>query len=132
MKRRGELEIPWKRGNFTIVIKTKTPMIKFTLLSQITGLLPRLLIHVNRYLSDKYSKGIDSRTQLISMLFCQLGHAESAGDISNALRSITGNIHHPGCSKALSKSTVPSVNARMSYKVFQEYYYSLAREMSIH
>ena len=103
-------------------------MIKLTLLSQITSLLPRHLFHdiVNKYQSDKYSKGIDSWTHMISMLFCQLGHAESVRDISNGLRSITGNIHHLGCSKAPSKSTVSYVNAHRTYKIFQEYYYALA------
>ncbi len=103
-------------------------MIKLTLLSQITSLLPRHLFHdiVKHHKSDKYSKGIDSWTHLISMMFCQLGHTESVRDISNGLRCITGNIYHLGCSKAPSKSTVSYVNAHRTYKVFQDYYYALA------
>ena len=67
-------------------------MIKLTLLSQITSLLPRHLFHdiVKHHQSDKYSKGIDSWTHLISMMFCQLGHTESVRDISNGLRCING------------------------------------------
>ena len=103
-------------------------MIKLALLSQITSLLPRHLFHdiVKHHQSDKYSKGIDSWTHLISMMFCQLGHTESVRDISNGLRCITGNIYHLGCSKAPSKSTVSYVNAHRTYKVFQDYYYALA------
>jgi hypothetical protein len=70
-------------------------MVNLTLISQITSLMPRSLFSdiVKKYDADKYSKGIDSWTHLISMLFCHLGHANSVRDISNGLRSITGNIY---------------------------------------
>jgi hypothetical protein len=102
-------------------------MVKLSLFSQITSVLPRDLfkIIVREHDSDKYNKGIDSWTHLISMLFCQLGHANSVRDISNGLRSITGNIHHLGCSKAPSKSTVSYVNQHRTYQIFEEYYYAL-------
>jgi len=77
-------------------------MVKLTLFSQITSLIPRQLFAdiVKKYEGDKYSKGIDSWTQLISMIFCHLGQLSSVRDISNGLRSITGNIVHLGCSQA--------------------------------
>ena len=64
-----------------------------------TSIIPRALFSdiVKRHDSDKYNKGIDSWTHLVSMLFCHLGHANSVRDISNGLRSITGNINHLGC-----------------------------------
>jgi hypothetical protein len=71
-------------------------MVKLSLFSQMTSLIPRELFSniVKKHDTDKYSKGIDSWTHLISMLFCHLGHANSVRDISNGLRSITGNITH--------------------------------------
>ncbi len=103
-------------------------MVKLSLFSQITSIIPRHLFSdiVKKYDSDKFNKGIDSWTQLISMLFCQLGHVNSVRDISNGLRSITGNIQHLGCSQAPAKSTISYVNGHRTYKVFQEYYYALA------
>lgn len=91
-------------------------------------MIPRSLFSdiVKKYNSDKFSKGIDSWAQFISMLFCQLGHADSVRDISNGLRSITGNINHLGCSQAPSKSTISYINEHRTYKVFQEFYYALA------
>jgi len=47
---------------------------------------------VKKYKSDKYSKGINSWTQVVSMLFMQLANANSLRDISNGLRSATGNL----------------------------------------
>jgi len=108
-------------------------MIKISLFSQITKLIPRSIFSeiVKRYDSDKYSKGIDSWTHLISMLFCHLGHANSVRDISNGLRSITGNINHLGCRKAPSKSSVSYVNEHRSYSIFQELYYALAEHLKM-
>jgi hypothetical protein len=103
-------------------------MVKLSLFSQMTSLIPRELFSniVNKHGTDKYSKGIDSWTHLVSMLFCHLGHANSVRDISNGLRSITGNIKHLGCSHAPAKSTVSYVNEHRHYVIFQEFYYVLA------
>lgn len=105
-----------------------TPMVNLSLFSQITSLIPRTLFAdiVKKYNSDKYNKGIDSWTHLISMLFCHFGHANSVRDISNGLRSITGNINHLGCQKAPSKSTVSYVNENREWMIFRDFYYILA------
>lgn len=103
-------------------------MVKLSIFSQITSLIPREIFQkiVKKHNSDKYNKGIDSWTHLISMLFCHFGHANSVRDISNGLRSITGNISHLGCSQAPAKSTVSYVNEHRSYEVFRDFYYELA------
>jgi hypothetical protein len=95
--------------------------------------MPRNLFNniVKKYDADKYSKGIDSWTHLISMLFCHLGHASSVRDISNGLRSITGNIYHLGCRKAPSKSTISYVNEKRDFRVFQEFYYTLVYHLRL-
>lgn len=68
--------------------------IKVSLFSQILGLIDRNMFYtiVKKYKSDKYSKGINSWTQVVSMLFMQLANANSLRDISNGLRSATGNL----------------------------------------
>jgi hypothetical protein len=95
--------------------------------------MPRSLFSdiVKKYDADKYSKGIDSWTHLISMLFCHLGHASSVRDISNGLRSITGNIYHLGCRKAPSKSAISYVNEKRDFRVFQEFYYALVNHLRL-
>ncbi len=103
-------------------------MIKLSLFSQITSVMPRELFSsiVKKHDTDKFSKGIDSWTHLISMLFCHFGHANSVRDISNGLQSITVKIKHLGCNQAPAKSTVSYMNEHRSYEIFQEFYYALA------
>jgi hypothetical protein len=60
------------------------------------------------------------------MIFCHLGQLNSVRDISNGLRSITGNIVHLGCKQAPSKSSVSYINEKRTSKIFEEFYYALA------
>src|SRR6056297_92659 len=106
-------------------------MVNLSLFSQITRLMPKDLFNkiVKEYNGNKHSKGIDSWTHLVSMMFCQLGHANSVRDISNGLRSITGNISHLGCEKAPSKSSVSYVNKHRTYEIFKDFYYALSEHL---
>ncbi|MEG2810643.1 MAG: IS4 family transposase, partial [Akkermansia sp.] len=84
---------------------------------------------VTKHQANKYSKKFDAWSQLIWMLFCQLGGCHSIRDISNVLRSITGNINHLGVSTAPSKSTIAYQNTHRSWKVFRDYYYVLRQRL---
>ena len=55
---------------------------------------------VRAHESDKHSKGINTWTHLVSMLFIHLAKANSYRDISNGLRSATGNLNHFGSSQS--------------------------------
>ncbi|NSW45135.1 MAG: DUF4372 domain-containing protein [Bacteroidales bacterium] len=101
-----------------------TPMVKINIFFQIINILPRNIFEkiVKQYEADKYSKKINSWTHLVSLLFCHFGQAGSVHDISNGLRSITGNIVHLGCSQASSKSTIAYVNEHRTYKLFETFY----------
>ncbi|MFC1734121.1 IS4 family transposase [candidate division KSB1 bacterium] len=102
-------------------------MIKITLFSQLVQLLPRNKFQkvVNKYQSNKHSKGLDSWTHLISMVFCQIAQANSVRDISNGLRSITGNLNHLGLEKSPSKSSMSYINKHRDWRVFKDYYFEL-------
>jgi hypothetical protein len=62
---------------------------------------------------------------MISMLFCQFVKSQSVRDISNGLRSATGNLNHLGLSKSPSKSTVSYQNKRRDWELFKDYYFEL-------
>lgn len=83
-------------------------MTNIMLFSQIIQKLDRSSFNklVKERQTDKFSKGFSSWTHLISMLFCQFAKSQSVRDISNGLRSATGNLNHLGIEKAPSKSTV--------------------------
>ena len=68
-------------------------MANITLFSQIISKLDRSRFKklVDEKQTDKHNKGYTSWTHLVSMLFCQFAKSQSVRDISNGLRSATGN-----------------------------------------
>lgn len=102
-------------------------MANISLFSQIIKKLDRSSFNklVKDKQTDKHSKGFNSWTHLISMLFCQFAKSQSVRDISNGLRSATGNLNHLGIQKAPSKSTVSYQNQRRDWELFKDYYYKL-------
>jgi hypothetical protein len=102
-------------------------MSNITLFSQIISKLCRQKFSklVKEHQTDKHSKGYNSWTHLVSMLFCQFAKSQSVRDISNGLRSATGNLNHLGIQKAPSKSTISYQNKNRSWELFRAYYYEL-------
>lgn len=102
-------------------------MANITLFSQIISKLDRNSFNkiVKKYQSNKHAKGYDSWTHLVAMLFCQFANSQSVRDISNGLRSATGNLNHLGVTKAPSKSSISYQNKHRSWELFKDYYYWL-------
>ena len=102
-------------------------MVNITLFSQIIQKLNRSSFNklVKNRQTDKHNKGLNSWTHLVSMLFCQFSKSQSVRDISNGLRSATGNLNHLGVEKAPSKSTLSYQNQRRDWELFRDYYYKL-------
>lgn len=80
--------------------------------------------------TDKHQKGYNSWTHLVSMLFCQFSKSQSVRDISNGLRSATGNLNHLGIERAPSKSSVSYQNKHRDWTMFRDYYYHLQGHLS--
>lgn len=106
-------------------------MLNITLFSQIISKLEKSKFKelVKTHKSDKHQKGFDSWSHLVSMLFCQFAKSQSLRDISNGLRSATGNLNHLGMCKAPSKSTVSYQNKNRSWELFRDYYYVLLESL---
>jgi hypothetical protein len=102
-------------------------MSNITLFSQIVSKLCRQKFSklVKEHETDKHSKGYNSWTHLVSMLFCQFAKSQSVRDISNGLRSATGNLNHLGIQKAPSKSSISYQNKNRSWELFRAYYFQL-------
>jgi hypothetical protein len=98
-----------------------------TLFSQIIKKIDRPIFKklVKEKQTDKGCKGFDSWTHLVSMLFCHFAKSTSVRDISNGLRSATGNLNHLGISRAPSKSSISYQNKRRDSDLFKDLYYSL-------
>lgn len=106
-------------------------MINITLFSQIISKLDKSKFKklVKDHQSDKHQKGFDSWSHLVSMLFCQFAKSQSVRDISNGLRSATGNLNHLGMLNAPSKSTISYQNQKRSWELFRDYYYVLLESL---
>lgn len=106
-------------------------MTNVTLFSRIIARLDRIKFGklVKERQTDKHAKGYDSWTHLVAMLFCQFGKSESVRDISNGLRSATGNLNHLGVKKAPSKSSVSYQNKHRDWRIFRDYYFYLLEHL---
>ena len=95
-----------------------------TLFSQIIKLIPKDIFNslVRKYQTDHSVKGINTWTHLIAILFSQFGHCQSLRDISNGLRSATGNLNHMGVLRAPSKSTISYINAHRDWQLSRDLY----------
>lgn len=109
-------------------------MANITLFSQIISKLNRSkfnkLVQVKQ--TDKHNKGFSSWNHLIAMLFCQFAKSQSVRDISNGLRSATGNLNHLGINKAPSKSSISYQNKNRTHELFKEYYFELLQSLGQH
>ena len=106
-------------------------MSNITLFGQIIQKLDRSIFKklVKEYKTDKHQKGFDSWSHLVSMLFCQFAKSQSLRDISNGLRSATGNLNHLGNVYAPTKSNLGYQNQHRSWELFRDYYYALAKSL---
>jgi hypothetical protein len=106
-------------------------MVNITLFSQIVSKLDRVkfIRLVQKHDTDKHQKGYNSWTHLVSMLFCQFAKSQSVRDISNGLRSATGNLNHLGIQKAPSKSSISYQNKHRSWELFKAYYFALSKSL---
>ena len=109
-------------------------MTNITLFSQIISKLDRSKFNklVKEKQTDKHCKGFNSWTHLVSMLFCQFAKSQSVRDISNGLRSATGNLNHLGVDRAPSKSTISYQNKNRSCDLFKDYYFQLLESLGQH
>ena len=107
-------------------------MVNLNLFSQIISKIDKNAFRklVSDKQTDKHQKGYNSWTHLVSMLFCQFSKSHSVRDISNGLRSATGNLNHLGVDKAPSKSSVSYQNKHRDSTLFRDFYYHLQGHLS--
>lgn len=102
-------------------------MIKVSLFNQILQLVPRDIFNtlVSKHNSDKHSKGLNSWTHFVSMMFCHLSKSSSLREISTGLLSATGNLSHLGVSRSPSRSSLSYLNKNRDAEFFKDLYFCL-------
>jgi hypothetical protein len=101
--------------------------VNVNLFSQILGLVNRNIFSkvVKAHESDKHSKGINTWTHMVSMIFMQMSGSSSLRDISTGLLSATGNLNHMGITTSPSKSSLSYLNKNRNSQVFEDLYFEL-------
>lgn len=79
--------------------------------------------------AQKGAKGFTCWEQFVSMLFCQLGRANSLREICGGLASCSGKITHLGMKQAPNKSSLAYANAHRSADLYEKLFYSLLGQM---
>ena len=79
--------------------------------------------------AQKGAKGFSCWEQFVSMLFCQLGRANSLREICGGLASCAGKISHLGMKHAPNKSSLAYANAHRSADLYEKLFYSLLGQM---
>jgi hypothetical protein len=97
-----------------------------SMFSQLLQMFPRLEFQqmVIQTQSERHSKGFSSWSQFVSMLYCQLDHANSLREISFGLRSCEGKLKHLGIS-APSHSTLAYANEHRPWQLYQAIFLKL-------
>lgn len=73
--------------------------------------------------AERGAKGFTCWTQMVSMLFCQLGRADSLREICNGMRCCLGKLVHLGIGKAPNKSTLAYANEHRPAALYQDLFY---------
>lgn len=97
-----------------------------SMFSQILKLFPRIEFEqrVKQTKAEYAAKGLSSWTQLVAMLFCQLGRAHSLREIEGGLKSCEGKLAHLGI-EAPARSSLSYANAHRPWQLFEQVFYGL-------
>ena len=104
-----------------------------TAIIQVASLFNQLLQHfprtefaslVKKNDAERCAKGFGCWTQLVSMLFCQLAHADSLREICNGLGCCLGKLVHLGIGKAPNKSTLSYANEHRPAQLYEDLFYT--------
>jgi hypothetical protein len=81
---------------------------------------------VKKHGAERAAKGFTCWTQFVSMLFCQLGRADSLREICNGLACCLGRLVHLGIAKAPCRSTLSYANEHRPAALFEELFWTAA------
>ena len=83
---------------------------------------------VKKHGAERAAKGFACWTQFVSMLFCQLGRADSLREICNGMACCLGRLVHLGIAQAPRRSTLSYANEHRPAALFEELFWTaLAR-----
>jgi hypothetical protein len=75
--------------------------------------------------AERHARGFTCWDQLVAMLFCHLGRAQSLREICGGLASAEGKLNHLGIDTAPARSTLSYANAHRPWQLFESLFYVL-------
>lgn len=86
---------------------------------------------VARHQAERRAKGFTCWTQLVSMLFCHMAHADSLREICGGLACCLGKLRHLGIAKAPNKSTLSYANQNRPAALFEELFWTMLQRFRV-
>jgi len=80
---------------------------------------------VGKHQAERRAKGFTCWTQLVSMLFCHMAHADSLREICGGLACCLGKLKHLGITKAPNKSTLSYANQHRPAALYEELFWTM-------
>ena len=74
---------------------------------------------------ERHARGFTCWDQLVAMMFCHLGRAQSLREICGGLASAEGKLNHLGVDGAPARSTLSYANAHRPWQVYESLFYLL-------
>lgn len=98
-----------------------------SIFSQILALIPRLEFEaaVKKHKAERHARGFSSWAQMIGMLFCQLGHAQSLREITGGLAACEGKLRHLGVADPPKRSTLSYANEHRPWALYETVFHNL-------
>jgi len=98
-----------------------------SIFAQVLRFIPRLefAAAVRKHQAERHARGFHCWTQLVAMLFCQLGRAQSLREIVGGLAACEGKLQHLGVESAPKRSTLAYANEHRPWQLFQSVFESL-------
>jgi hypothetical protein len=89
--------------------------------AQVLRYLPRLefAAAVQKHQAERYARGFTCWTQLVAMLFCHLGRAQSLREMVGRLAACEGRLSPLGLESAPRRSTLVYANEHRPWKLYQ-------------
>jgi hypothetical protein len=80
---------------------------------------------VAKHQAERRAKGFTCWTQMVSMLFCHMAHADSLREICGGLACCLGKLRHLGITKAPNKSTLSYANKNRPAALYEELFWTM-------
>ena len=100
-----------------------------SIFSQILKLISRgeFQVAVQKHQAERHARGFSSWSQMIAMLFCQLGHAQSLREITGGLAACEGKLRHLGVEEPPKRSTLSYANEHRPWQLFETVFHDLLK-----